>query len=130
MKRLSVNLSYIWNVLGLYTSDTFILKAINLQIHQWLYVKLNAYAKERGIPLVGAIRLILAEFLKNKPNGMDKNGDMPEGIIDMGEGKGLLIDMEKLRDQNGLVQVPPTDLSKEQTIEWIRNRQFQTKSGL
>lgn len=130
MKRLSVNVSYIWNVLGLYTSDTYILKAINLQIHQWLYLKLNSYAKERGIPLVGAIRLILAEFFKNKPNGMDKNGDMPDGIIDMGEGKGLLIDMEKLRDQNGLVQVPPSDLSKEQTIEWIRNRQFQTKTGL
>lgn len=52
---------------------------------------------------------------------MDKDNELPEGIIDMGKDKGLVIDMAKLRDKNGVVHIPPENLSKEQTLEWIRN---------
>lgn len=49
-----------------------------------------------------------------------KYEDLPAGIIDLGEGKGFVIDMEMLRDKDGTVHVPPPELSKEQTLEWIR----------
>lgn len=86
-----------------------------------MHAKIKLYAEERGIPVVGAIRMILSEFFRNKTVIMHKKEEMPDGIIDMGEGKGLVIDVEKLRDRNGVVQLPPTNLSKEDTIEWIRN---------
>lgn len=60
---------------------------------------------------------------------MTKIGELPDGVIDMGEGKGLAIEMEKLRDQNGVTHVPPPQLSKEQTIEWIREKQQQIKNN-
>lgn len=97
-----------------------ILKAINLHVNDWLYEKTKVYADERSLPLVGAIRLILSEFHRNRAN-MNKKEELPEGIVDMGVGKGYAIDMAKLRDKNGVVHVPPPDLSKEQTLEWIRD---------
>lgn len=50
---------------------------------------------------------------------MNKKEELPDGIIDMGEGKGFAIDMEKLRDKNGVAHIPPPHLTKEQTREWI-----------
>jgi hypothetical protein len=96
-----------------------ILKAINLQVNDWLYEKTKVYADERSLPLVGAIRLILSEFHRNRAN-MNKKEELPEGIIDMGEGKGYAIDMEKLRDKDGVAHPPPDNLTKEQTLQWIR----------
>lgn len=52
---------------------------------------------------------------------MSKNEGLPPGVMDMGPGKGLAIDMEQMRDENGVTHVPPTKLSKEETIEWIWN---------
>lgn len=103
----------------MYTADTFILKALNFKLTDWLYGKVKLYARDREIPVVGAIRLILSEFFRNKANGM-KYEDLPAGIIDLGEGRGFAINMEMLRDKEGVVHVPPADLTKEQTWEWIR----------
>lgn len=96
------------------------MKAILLHVHWPLYEKIKAYAKERGLGIVGAIRLILSEFFRNKANGMSNYEDLPAGIIDLGEGKGFVINMEMLRDKDGVVHVPPPELTKEQTSEWIR----------
>jgi len=95
-------------------------KAINLQINDWLYGKIKPYADDRGMGVVVAIRLILSEFFRNKGNAMSKYEDLPEGIFDMGEDKGFVIDMERLRDKNGVVHIPPTNLTKDETLEWIR----------
>lgn len=106
----------------MYTSDTLILKAINLQLSEHLYDKTKVYADEREIPLVGAIRLILSEFFRNKTTFMGKNQDLPPGIIaDMGDGKGLAFDMEMFRDEKGEIHWPPLHLSKQQIIDWVRN---------
>lgn len=51
---------------------------------------------------------------------MTTNEELPEGITDLGEGKGYLIDMDYLRDANGIPHPPPPNLTKEQTREWIR----------
>lgn len=103
----------------MYTSDTFILKAINLQVNDWLYGKIKRYSEERGMGVVVAIRLILSEFFRTNFPTMSQS-ELPAGIIDMGEEKGYLIDMNKLRDENGVVHIPPSDLTKEQTLEWVR----------
>jgi hypothetical protein len=42
------------------------MKAILLTLTQDLYKKTKEYARENGIPIVGAIRLILNQFFKNK----------------------------------------------------------------
>lgn len=104
----------------MYTSDTFILKAINLQVNDWLYGRIKGYTDDRGIPVVAGIRLILSEFFRNKTNGMNKYEDLPPGIIDLGEGKGFVIDMKMLTDESGVVHVPPPKLTKDETWEWIR----------
>jgi len=46
---------------------SFFMKPLLLRINTWLYGKIKIYAQERGIPVVGAIRLILTEFFRNKP---------------------------------------------------------------
>lgn len=97
------------------------MKPILLHVHWPLYEKIKAYAKERGLGIVGAIRLILSEFFRNNPTAMNNINELPDGIGDMGKGKGLLIDTSKLRDKDGVVHPPPEHLSKEQTIEWVRN---------
>lgn len=51
---------------------------------------------------------------------MHKYDDLPDGIIDLGEDKGFAIDMERLRDNNGVVHIPPTNLNKDETLQWIR----------
>lgn len=51
---------------------------------------------------------------------MSKYENLPAGIIDLGEEKGFLIDMKKLTDESGVVHVPPPELNKEETWEWIR----------
>jgi len=84
-----------------------------------LYEKIKAYADDREIPVLGAIRMILSEFFRNKSTAMGKD-ELPEGVIDMGEGNGLVIDMSKLRDKEGVVHIPPLHLPKEERIEWIR----------
>lgn len=98
-------------------------------MEEWLHGRVKNYADERGIPVVGAIRLILSEFFRKDLSAMTKIGELPEGVIDRGEGSGLAIDMEKLRDKNGVAHVPPSNLSKEQTIEWIRAIQNKIKNG-
>jgi hypothetical protein len=98
----------------------FFMKALLLELNLWLYGKIKMYAEERGISVVGAIRLILSEFFRSKSTAMNKGEELPEGIFDMGEGKGYLIDMERLRDKDGYIHAPPANLSKEQTLEWIR----------
>lgn len=60
---------------------------------------------------------------------MNKDEELPEGIIDMGEGKGFVIDMDMLRDENGTIHIPPPELSKEQTREWIRKYHNGKKKG-
>lgn len=97
------------------------MKALLLEINLWLYGKIKIYADERGIPVVGAIRLILSEFFRNKANTMNKNEELPAGVFDLGEGKGYLITMEYLRDKDGVIHEPPKDLTKEESLEWIRN---------
>lgn len=91
-----------------------------------LYDKIKAYADDREIPVLGAIRMILSDFFRNKAATMDIN-ELPEGVIDMGEGKGLVIDMARLRDDKGVVHIPPSNLSKEQTLEWISKHQAPKK---
>lgn len=51
---------------------------------------------------------------------MKTNEELPEGISDMGEGAKYVIDMEYLKDANGIYHPPPSNLTKEQTLEWIR----------
>lgn len=51
---------------------------------------------------------------------MNKNEELPDGITDLGEGKGFAINMEYLQDKEGNFHVPPTNLSKEQTLQWIQ----------
>lgn len=103
------------------------MKALNLQLSDGLYDKTKSYADGREIPVVGAIRLILSEFFRNKPNAMNKNQEMPDGVIDLGEGKGLAFEMEKFRDKKGIAHPPPTHLPKEQLIEWARSFQNNKK---
>jgi hypothetical protein len=98
-------------------------------LDNWLHGRVKSYAKERGIPVVGAIRLILSEFFRNNLSAMTKIGELPEGVIDRGEGSGLAIDMSKLTDASGKAHVPPSHLSKEQTVEWIREVQNKIKIG-
>jgi len=43
------------------------MKSILLRINPWLYGKIKTYADERNISVVGAIRLMLNEFFRNKP---------------------------------------------------------------
>ena len=95
----------------------------------WLHQRVKAYADDRGIPVVGAIRLILSEFFRNNISAMTKIGELPEGVIDMGQGKGLAIDMQKLTDKTGKSHIPPSQLSKEQTIDWIREKQKEIKKN-
>jgi hypothetical protein len=95
-------------------------KAINLQLSERLHGKIKAYADNREIPVVGVIRLVLSDYFRNKSFDMKTNEELPEGIYDLGEGKGYAIDMEYLRDSKGVAHPPPPDLSKEQTLEWIR----------
>jgi hypothetical protein len=42
------------------------MKPILLKLNLWIYGKLKAYADENGITVVGAIRLIINQFFKNK----------------------------------------------------------------
>jgi hypothetical protein len=93
-------------------------KATNFTCNDWLDGKLVSYARENGIPKVGAMRMILSQFFRNLIV-MGKDTELPEGIFDLGEGKGYMIDMEKLRDQDGIVHPPPPNLTKAQTLEWI-----------
>lgn len=58
---------------------------------------------------------------------MNKNQEMPDGVIDLGEGKGLAFEMEKFRDKKGIAHPPPTHLPKEQLIEWARSFQNNKK---
>lgn len=85
-----------------------------------LYGKVHTYSKQREIGVVPAIRLILSEFFRNKSNSMNIKDEFPDGIVDLGEGKGFVIDMERLRDKDGIPHPPPSHLTKEQTLEWIR----------
>lgn len=42
------------------------MKQLALRLNFWLYEKVEVYAKEHGIPVVGAIRLILTDFFRNR----------------------------------------------------------------
>lgn len=103
------------------------MKALKLELSEHLYDKTKVYADDREIPVVGAIRLILSEFHRNRANTMGKKEEMPEGVIDLGEGKGLAFDMEKFRDKKGNAHIPPAHLPKEQLLEWARNFQNSKK---
>ena len=96
------------------------MKYIRLGLYEGLHNKIEAYADSRGLPTVGAIRMVLSDFFRNKHYDVKTNEELPEGIVDMGEGKGYAIDMEYLRDASGKSYPPPPDLTKEQTLEWIR----------
>ena len=104
------------------------MKVLKLELSDHLYDKTKLYADDREIPVVGAIRLILSEFHRNKVNAMSKNLEMPEGVIDLGEGKGLAFDMDKFRDKKGVQHIPPTQLPKEQLLDWARNFQNSKKA--
>jgi hypothetical protein len=95
-------------------------KAIKLQLSEGLHGKITAYAACRELPVVGVIRMVLSDFFRNKHFDMTSNEELPEGIVDMGEGKGYAIDMEYFHKPDGGHHMPPANLSKEQTLEWIR----------
>lgn len=96
------------------------MKAIKLELSEGLHRKITAYAAGRELPAVGVIRMVLSDFFRNKHFDVNTNEELPEGVIDMGEGKGYAIDMGYLVDGDGVPHPPPQSLSKEQTLEWIR----------
>jgi hypothetical protein len=103
-------------------------KNINLGLSERLHGKIKAYADTREIPVVGVIRMVLSDFFRNKHFDVKSNEELPEGIVDMGEGKGYAIDMEYLVDSRGIAHPPPPHLTKQQTLEWIRKHHNGKKS--
>lgn len=96
------------------------MKAIKLELSEGLHRKITAYAAGRELPAVGVIRMVLSDFFRNKHFDMTTNEELPEGIVDLGEGKGYAITMDYFTKPDGGYHMPPADLSKEQTLAWIR----------
>lgn len=96
------------------------MKAVNLKISDLLHWKIKAYADNRELPASGVMRLVLSDFFRNKHFDMKTGEELPEGVVDRGEGSGYVLDMEYFRGPDGKENVPPPDLTKEQTLAWIR----------
>lgn len=96
------------------------MKAIKLELSDGLHWKITAYAGNRELPAVGVIRMVLSDFFRHIHFDMKTNEELPEGIIDRGEDSGYVIDLEYFRDANGVCRTPPPNLTKQQTLEWIR----------
>lgn len=106
------------------------MKAINLELSERLHAKVKAYAAGRELPVVGVIRMVLSDFFRNKSFDMKTNEELPEGIVDRGEDSGYVIDLEYFRDANGVCRTPPPNLTKGQTLDWIRKNHNGKKSDV
>jgi hypothetical protein len=95
-------------------------KYIRLGLFDGLHNKIEAYADNRGLSTVGVIRMVLSDFFRHIHFDMKTNEELPEGIIDRGPDSGYVIDLDYFRDGNGVCRTPPPNLTKEQTLDWIR----------
>ena len=96
------------------------MKYIRLGLFDGLHNKIEAYADNRGLPTVGVIRMVLSDFFRHIHFDMTTKEELPEGVVDMGEDSGYVLEMEYFRGPDGKENIPPPDLTKEQTLQWIR----------
>ena len=104
------------------------MKSIKLELSERLHGKIKAYADNRELPVVGVIRSVLSDFFRHKHFDVKTSEELPEGIVDLGEDKGYAIDMAYFRTADGRENVPPADMTKAQTLEWIRKNHIGKKA--
>lgn len=62
----SIGSHHIFDISTTYTPSIF-MKKLLFSMNKWLYDRLKEYADENGLTVVGAIRMMINHFLKNRP---------------------------------------------------------------